>query len=168
LPFRVNTTIELTYIRHYRHTCHSIVVLTPNGNFWVRPLLYSVSDMHGIIYAPYDVTPSKMASMRLVSFPAWTPTIQIDFACFTQVLPGKFRYSYSSKTPPRPSTSFPVQHSLSVLPADGTSSATLKASINIPNNNTSKHHNPFIYSSENSKSHRRKEPTSKVKTYVRG
>jgi hypothetical protein len=145
----------------------SIVVLAPDGNFWFGPLLHSVSDRYGIIYAPY-VTPSKVVSMRLASFPAWTSTIQIAFACFPQVIPRKFRYSYSSKTPPRLSTLFPSQYALSVLPPDGTKYVILKVSLKIPNNNTSIHHNRFIYSSVNSKSYRRKKPTSKVKMCVRG
>jgi len=139
----------------------SVVVLTPNGNYWVEPLLHSVSDIHEIIYALYVITPSKMASVRLVTNPAWTPTIRIALRVFPKYSQANSATATQSKTPPLHSTSFPAQYSLSVLPHDGTKSVMLKASLNITSNNISKHHNPVIYSSENSKFHRRNSPRLK-------
>jgi len=153
-------------VKTYSARCHywrmllflsSVVVLAQNDNYWVEPLLHSVSDICEIIYTLYyDITTSKMASMRLITFPTWTPTIQIALRAFPKYSQANSTTATQSKTPPRHSTSFPVQYSLSVLPTDGTRSVMLKTLLNIPSNNISKHHNPIIYSSENSKSQRRK------------
>lgn len=104
-----------------------------------------------------------MASVHLVTNPAWTPTIQTASRVFTKYSLANSATVTQSKTPPIHSTSFPAQYSLSVLTHNGTSSVTLKTSLNIQSNNISKHYNPIIYSSENSNSHRWNSPGLKSK-----
>jgi hypothetical protein len=73
-PFGVNTTIELKHIETTSHkngiwrgmfrlrgvsvlsdvvvtSLSSLIVLTSNGNFWILPLLHSVSEMTLLLYA---------------------------------------------------------------------------------------------------------------------
>ena len=94
-----------------------------------------MSDMYEIIYALYVITPSKMASVRLVTNPAWTPTIQIASRVFTKYSQANSATATQSKTPPLHSTPLPAQYSPSVLPHDGTRSVMLKAPLNIQNSN---------------------------------